>query len=85
MITEYLLTLIFRLFNLIINLLPDLSYIDPLSGFDISGFINILAYGFFIFPYQLFMIFIGNMIFWLGVQMVWAVIEWIYKKIPGVN
>ena len=85
MITEYLLTLIFRLFNLIINLLPDLSYIDPLSGFDISGFIYILAYGFFIFPFELFIIFIGNMIFWLGVQMVWAVIEWIYKKIPGVN
>ena len=85
MIIKYLLTPIFRLLGLIINLLPDLSYIDPLYGFDISGFINILAYGFIIFPFPLFTIFIGNMIFWLGVQMVWAIIEWVYKKIPGVN
>jgi len=85
MIIELLLTPVFWLIGLLLNLFPDMSYIDPLSGFDISGFIYILAYGFFLFPFSLFMVFVGNMLFWLSVQMIWAVIEWIYRKFPGVN
>ena len=85
MIIEWILTPVFWLINIIMDLLPDMSYIDPLSGFDITGFIDILAYGFLIFPFELFMIFIANMLLWKGIQLVWAVIEWIYNKIPGVN
>jgi len=85
MIIELVLTPLFWVLNLLLNLLPDMSHLDPLSGVDITGFIDILAYGFLIFPFSLFMIFIGNMLFWLGVQMTWAIIEWGYRKFPGVN
>ena len=85
MLIELILTPVFWLLGLLVGLFPDLSYLDPLSGIDISGFIYILAYGFFIFPFSLFMIFIGNVLFWLSAQMIWAIIEWLYRKIPGVN
>ena len=85
MLIELLLTPLFWLLGFILDLLPDMSHIDPLTDFDISGFIYILAYGFYIFPFSLFMIFVGNMLFWLGAQMVWAIIEWVYRKFPGVN
>lgn len=85
MIIELLLTPIFWLLDRILDWLPDFSYLDPLYGYDLSGFIDLLAYGFFIFPFPLFMIFIGNVLFWLTLQMGWAIIEWVYKKIPGVD
>ena len=85
MIIELLLTPVFWLLDRILSWLPDFSYLDPLYSFDISGFIDLLAYGFFIFPFSLFMTFMGNVLFWLALQMGWAIIEWVYKKIPGVN
>ena len=85
MIIELLLTPVFWLLDRILSWLPDFSHLDPLYGYDISGFINLLALGFFIFPFSLFMTFIGNVLFWLSLQMGWAIIEWIYKKFPGVN
>ena len=85
MIFELLLTPIFRLIELLIGLIPDMSYVYPSPDFDISGFIYFLAYGFWIFPFHLFLIFVTNVIYWLGVHKVWAFIEWAYRKIPGVN
>ena len=85
MILELLLTPIITLMLFITSIIPDMSHIDPLSGQDISGFIQILAYGFIIFPFSLFAIFISNVVFWKTTQITWAIIEWVYKKIPGVN
>ena len=85
MILELILTPVFALIGVIINLIPDMSQREALTGFDMTGLIDVLAYGFYVFPFELFMIFIGNVLFWLGAQMVWAIIEWAYKKIPGVN
>jgi len=85
MIIEFLLNPFFWFVEFLFNLLPDMSHIDPLSDFDISVFIYILSYGFYIFPFSLFMIFVSNILFWKSTQLTWAIIEWIYKKIPGVN
>ena len=87
MILEGILRLLFWLVGLIIDVIPDMSGIDPLSDYstDLTVFIDFLAYGFLVFPFSLFLIFIGNVLIWLAVQMVWAFIEWFYKKIPGVN
>jgi hypothetical protein len=63
---------------------PDLSQFT--TGIEIVDvFIASLAYGFVLFPLHLFAFFIGNVVFWLGFHVIWAVIEWVYKKIPGVN
>ena len=85
MIIETLLGLVFGLIGFLINLIPDFSGLNFYSGIDISGFLDILSYGFVIFPFPLFIGFIGNVLFWLVAQMVWAIVEWLYRKIPGVN
>lgn len=28
---------------------------------------------------------VGNIIFWSTIQIGWAIVEWLYKKIPGVS
>ncbi len=87
MILEAVLKVLFSAIGFVIGWLPDLSGLDPLSEYSdaLTTFVDFLAYGFLIFPAKLFFIFIGNVMFWLGAQMVWAVVEWVYKKIPGVN
>jgi hypothetical protein len=85
MILELLLNALFALFSLIIDIIPDMTEIQFLEGIDISGFIDFLAYGFLVFPFSLFILFIGNVLFWLSAQMIWAIVEWVYRKIPGVS
>lgn len=75
---------IFNLLENLVALIPDMS--DVTTGFgNLDMFIAALGYGFIVFPLPLFLFFIANVVFWLGLQFVWAIIEWIYKKIPGVN
>ncbi len=28
---------------------------------------------------------LGTIIYWAGIQIAWAIVEWCYKKIPGVS
>ena len=83
MIVEAILSLIFSFFGFIISLIPE----NILSNnvFDTSGFTSFISNAFVIFPSNLFLVIVANITFWLGVQMLWAIIEWVYKKIPGVN
>lgn len=53
------------------------------SGF--GAVTNIIGYGCAIIGTDFFLSILGNIIFWLTVQLAWALIEWIYKKVPGVN
>ena len=85
MLIELLTTPIFNLLYWIANRIPDLSHIDPLGGQSLGGFTTLLAQGFYVFPLSLFVIIIANVTFWKSTQMLWAIIEWVYKKIPGVN
>lgn len=81
MIIELLFNLIFGLVSLIISFFPA-GYSLPnwfYSFYDVVS--NALAF----FPKPVFIIIISNVSFWLTVQMTWAIIEWIYKKIPGIN
>lgn len=81
MIIELLTTPIFLLIELIINMLPQ--------GIEIPSFINstinLLKIPMSIFPLDLWFVIIGNVGFWYGSQLLWSIIEWVYKKIPGVN
>lgn len=81
MIIELLFDLIFGLVSLIISFFPT-GYSLPnwfYSFYDVVS--NALAF----FPKPVFIIIISNVSFWLTVQMTWAIIEWIYKKVPGIN
>jgi len=86
MIIELLVTPIFELILFIISLIPDFTLNnDSLFNFEIALFISFLGYGFFLFPLQLFMIFTANVVLWKVFQLGWAIIEWAYRKVPGVN
>ena len=85
MITELLLTPVFWVLGAIVFLFPDLSFLDFFDSYSFQPFIDIISPAFAIYPYWLFVLVISNVIFWIGIQFTWAVIEWLYKKIPGVN
>lgn len=65
----------------LIGLIPVIESFP--SGF--GAVTNIIGYGCAIIGTDFFLAILGNIIFWLTVQMTWAIIEWIYKKIPGVE
>jgi len=83
MLIELLLSPLFALINFILGLIPDLTFGADFS--NITWLIDIMAFGFWIFPLSLFLIFLANILFWLGVQMLWAIIEFIIKKLPFIN
>lgn len=81
MIIELICMPIFFIINSAINTIP-LAFKLPNWLADVLGLL-IKAMQFF--PLDVWVIVIGNILFWLVLHFVWAVIEWVYKKIPGVN
>lgn len=81
MIIEGILTLIFSLVNWIISFLPQGLALPNW----LTSFVSFLGTGLSFFPSNVFTILLSNVAFWLTVQMVWAIIEWVYKKIPGID
>lgn len=70
-------------FNLIVSLLDLLPAADFSCIFDsvaLDFFKNIISFMLFFFPQDLFIAIITSVLFWVGIQFVWAVIEFIIKK-----
>lgn len=82
MIIELLLSPIFLLVDGFISLIPSVGFTLP-SWF--MSFVSVVKTGLSFFPPGVFMIIIGNIAFWLIAHMTWAIIEWLYKKVPGVS
>lgn len=82
MIVEAVLNIIFNLIYGIISIIPDTLFALP--DWTIQA-IKLLRVGLAIFPTDVWVVCIGNGLFWLVAQFQWAIIEWIYKKIPGVS
>lgn len=82
MIFEVVLDFVFSAVVFLINLMPTLpSFVS--NGIDF--FIKILSSSFYFFDAKAFNFLITTAISFYAVQFVWAIIEWIYKKIPGVD
>lgn len=81
MIIELLCTPIFGLINFIVTLIPE--------GFQLPSWISytveILKYPLSLIPGDVWVIIISNVSFWYIAHLTWAIIEWILKKIPGIN
>lgn len=65
----------------LIGLIPSMSV--SLPGFN--ALLNIVGYGNAIIGTGFTLTILSNIVFWLVVQMTWAIIEWLYKKIPGIK
>lgn len=82
MIIEGLFNLIFFTIEFIITLLP-VPVLNLVDG--TSGLATILAYGLFFFPADIWVCVIMLGVTMLTTGLLWAIIEWVYKKIPGVD
>lgn len=65
----------------IIKLIPEV--VAPMVGFAQAR--TMLAYALWFFPFQLWVVALGNITFWIITSFSWTLIEWLYKKIPGVS
>lgn len=81
MITEAILNLFFDFAEFLIGFIPIAG--DMPSWAD--NMINVISYGLVLFPPDVLIVVIGNVTAWMGVHMLWIIIEWVYKKVPGVD
>lgn len=81
MIIALILTPIFLLINSLISLLPQMeglpSWVNDLA--------TVIGYALNVVPVDVWVISIANIMFWNFGLIGWSIIEWIYKKIPGVD
>ena len=82
MILEAIINMVMGLIGGLIGLLPAMP---DISALNISGLSHILSKVFIVFPFPLFCFIVGNIVFWIALDIIWAIIEWVYKKIPGVD
>ena len=82
MITEGVLSLLFKVLTGAIDILPDNVFDLPKWFMDFSKLVSI-ALSFF--PSDVYYVVIGNISFWIVAHLSWSVTEWGYKKLPGVN
>ena len=83
MIVEGIFNAIFLVIDLIVTMIPSLTGLNIASG--LGGLGTLLAYGLFFFPIDLWVALLTNIALWLGFQGAWSIVEWVYKKIPGVD
>lgn len=83
MITELIFAPFMLLIDFIIGLVPNMQMAQ--QNVISANFYEIMQLGLFFFGSSTFVIIIVNVTAWLSIQIAWAVIEWVYKKIPGVS
>lgn len=74
---------IFDAIEFVITLIP--TGVIYLPEVDFSILTTLLSYSFAIFPKELALAIVGNIVLWMSVTFGWTLIEWVYKKIPGVT
>lgn len=81
MILELVWTPFFLLMEFIISLIP-IAFQLPAWALDTT---ILIQRGLSFFPSGVSMVIFTNILFWLTGLTTWAIIEWVYKKIPGVS
>lgn len=81
MIIELVVTPIFLFIEFVISMLPDAM---ELPGW-LQDTANLIGKAMLFFPPDVWMIVIANIIFWHVALIAWAIIEWLYKKIPTID
>lgn len=81
MLIQLMMAPLWVLVHALVDFLPVLSSVP--IGFN--ALLDIIGYGCAFIGTDFFLAFIGNIVFWLTAQLGWAIIEWVYKKIPGIK
>lgn len=81
MILEAILTPIFVLIEKLIDIFPQF----PKFIYTLSGLVKYFEIANALLPEGYFVMFLTSVIIFKNFSLIWAIIEWCYKKIPGVN
>lgn len=65
----------------LMSLLPNMER----PAVSLASSLELMAPALSIFPLDMFNFIFTNGIWWIGIHLAWSVIEWVYKKIPGVS
>jgi len=83
MIIEFLLNIIFGLINGFLSLLPDLPGFSQFEG--LIGFVELVSYGSIFIDLG---VFLSCLLAWFALwqfEFIYSVLEWLWKKIPGIE
>ncbi len=70
------------------NLVKSLVSFFPESSAEFIntvGSTEFVRIGLYFLPVNFLVAFLGSVTFWLSANLIWAIVEWVYKKIPGVS
>lgn len=81
MLIELIIDLLFLPLSLLIELLPETLY----QQVPIINIPDIARMGAYFFPMDVLILAISGFTTWYAIHFAWAIIEWLYKKIPGIN
>lgn len=81
MIIELLLAPFFGFIRFLINLLPN----TPAINLTLANLIYFVKKGLYFTDKFVFFTCLTVVVTFTTIQLAWAILEWIYKKIPGVN
>lgn len=81
MIIELICLPLLALAKLLIGFIPAITYIPN----SISETISLLTKAMQFFPQDVWILAIGNIVFWMTVHLIWSVISFILRLIPFLN
>lgn len=82
MITETIINVFLTIIHTLVMELPSALFSLPNW---LVQFLKLLSTGLKFFPTDVWIVVTANIYVWWNFQMGWAIFEWLYKKIPGVN
>lgn len=83
MIVEAVCSLFFNLIHLFINAISiSPGFVIPAWQVDAA---SLLGRALFFFPVDVWAVAIGSFVFWTSAQFAYAILEWLWKKLPGVD
>lgn len=81
MILQLILSPLFLLISGLLGLLPETfslpNWLDPC--------LDLIQTALWFFPADVWAVVIGNIVFWMFVELSWAFVEWVYLKIPLIG
>lgn len=81
MIVAKLIDLFFLPLKLLISMLPS-SLVETVEAIE---FPQIARWGAYFFPMDVAVIAVSSFATWYTIFLTWSIVEWVYKKIPGVS
>jgi hypothetical protein len=83
MIFEFLLDLLFSIINTFLSLLPAIPGFSHFQG--LLGFVEIVSYGSIFIDLSVFLTCLGVWFALWQFEFVYSILEWLWKKIPGID